>query len=1214
MVVLLFLAISHTAYSQNIPEGEVENIVQENTDLILQYDENSDGDLSREEAQRADQDYEDGEITRNQAEQITRLSNIQASFKDYLIEAVVKENTDLIDQYDENSNGEISISELGVAGTDYGEEEVSSEELNYLELLANTDADYTEYIDESASENSQENSAVNSNTGDEVEDYIGVISIADDNFDQEIDTQEYSNAFQAFTQDDATYLNRNMVRAINKTFNYDGEYTDFIDNGMKQSAVDDLNVLQEYDTNSDGIATQDFSQALNDYVDSQMSLDKFNSIATFYWSEDTYQNFADSSSSETREGERVEASIDEWSDVNVGDTVVFGTDNQNELSIESMRESERRDFRYMELMPGIGPGTPSEDPLRIIFPEDEVRNTLGGVEFSSGRFRIEVEDFSVQSQSAGVKLVPDYSESSDFDCMDYDLGENQYAFCSNGDEEVERGETQNIDLGFESVETDFNYNHVAQYGGEPKRASIFTFANGPTFTVRHDSGGTYRGADFEVLEWRGDLDEYDGANMQAIIEVDPVEEPEASLNFGKTNYEPGEGVNLNYEAFEPGKYELRVSGAGQDRTESYGESTTEDALSFEASEEGEINAELVAPGSWWNPLDSDRTVAEASAEVKRPFSEVNHEFGEKFSISEDQSTQIEGKNFYLRSLAGSSENGYPSILWRSSEDSNTNSGLTLLRRVDSMGVQYDDGFNAYGVVCSIDPETDSAEIIVKENRFNPWEACDRHPDELRSDNDYEIKDYILGEKVSLEPGEGLEFGDSRVYLDELEEFGDRILPEGYKEWKNEPASPSHWNPSAEGYTMTEYFYEGRISTATCEMNSEEIEIVMEKTSETGSNWPEAACGNADENDEAFASIIEGSLSTENSQTTFSMTVESSEADGIFSAYWDTPDGERVAFTSNAQIGPGETKTFTESVSNGDIDVETPVEVNANFGGRVSEQIGTLELGNNNENICTYQMTGNIENTEYDRDKTQRVYNVVNGEESGFTSLTATEEFDWTTTAPCGTTQRLEYRENGETLASKEVDLPENGREVTETLVVQSDQNTNEESSEDQNITLEIPGSEPFSVNQEVNITATVTNEVAENGYSIEIRGPEEFSQEFDSNQVDYSFRPGTAGNYSIEVIPGGEGLISNLIGQLTGSEGLAAETVEVVADRPRWKSYCEEAGYSMDSIDGQINCIESDIVPECFEGEPGESCQVRGQSLCSNLLGLNYNLEEAKCE
>lgn len=89
-------------------------------------------------------------------------------------------------------------------------------------------------------------------------------------------------------------------------------------------------------------------------------------------------------------------------------------------------------------------------------------------------------------------------------------------------------------------------------------------------------------------------------------------------------------------------------------------------------------------------------------------------------------------------------------------------------------------------------------------------------------------------------------------------------------------------------------------------------------------------------------------------------------------------------------------------------------------------------------------------------------------------------------------------------------------------------------------------------------------------------------------------------------------MISNLIGQLTGSECLAAETVEVVTDRSRWKSYFEESGYSMDSIDGQIICIESDIVPECFEGEPGESCQVRGQTLCSNLLGLNYNLEEVK--
>jgi hypothetical protein len=1047
VIVLLFLALSHTAYSQNIPEGEVENIVQENTDLILQYDENSNGDLSREEAQRADQDYEGGEISRNQAEQITRLFNHQGSYKDYLIEAVVKENTELIDQYDENSDGEISISELGVAGTDYAEEkEVGSEELNYLELLFNTDADYTEYIDDSESGDNNEPGAV-----------CGSCEPPND--------PDGDGLYEDVDGDGE--LTRNDV----ETFSGNRGSRDIL--------------VQFFDFDEDGSITIVDVDALDNEIE-------------------------DSTSSG---GEEIEVEPNSWVNVSVGDTLIFGPDNQNNFTVAEIRDL--RGDVYVDINPS-GPTPGTVDGLAAIGLNTGVKMQ----EFGTGEYRIEARNADIEQKSVSLKISREYSESSNFDCENYNLGENQYAFCSNGDEEVERGETQNIDLGFESVETDFNHNHVAQYGGEPKRASIFTFANGPTFTVRHDSGGTYRGADFEVLEWRGDLNEHDGAGMQAIIEVEPVQEPEASLNFGKTNYKPGEEVNLNYEAFEPGKYELRVSGAGQDRTESYGESTTEDALSFEASEEGEINAELIAPGSWWNPLDSDRTVAEASAEVKRPFSEVNHEFGEKFSISEDQSTQIEGKTFYLSTLVGSSKNG-TSILWGSSEDSNTNS-LKLLR-INSMGIQYDDGFNAYVVVCSIDPNTDSAEIIVKENRFNPWEACDRHPDELRSDNDYEIKDYTLGEKVTLETGESLEFGDSRVYLDEMEEIGDRILPEGYKEWVK-PASPRHWNQFGEGYTMTDYFYEGRISTATCETNSEEIEIVMERTSETSSNWPEAACGNAGENDEAFASISEGSLSTEGSQTTFSMTVESSEADGIFSAYWETPDGERVAFTSNAEITPGETKTFTESVSNGDIDVETPVEVNANFGGRISEQIGTLELQDENN------------------------------------------------------------------------------------------QDTDEEGTEDQNISLEIHGSEPYSVSQEINVTATVTNEVAENGYSIEIRGPEEFSQEFDSNEVEHSFIPETSGSYSIKLMPGGEGLISGLIGQLTGSEGLAAETVEVVTDRPRWKSYCEEAGYPMDSIDGQISCIESDIVPECFEGEPGESCQVRGQSLCSNLLGLNYNLEEAKCE
>lgn len=537
-----------------------------------------------------------------------------------------------------------------------------------------------------------------------------------------------------------------------------------------------------------------------------------------------------------------------WVTVSPGDTLLFGPENQNELDIESIRERENRDFRDMEVMPGIGPGTISDDPLRIIFPDGRDHGGLTETEFNSGMFGIEVKDFNVSEKTARLKILPEYSESSDFNCENYDLSENQYAFCSNSDEDSERGAEQRVDLGHTTEIINFVRNDKVTGQRYAKTGVNHLFVNpdsGRTLQFWQQDESTYKGAEIEIIEWRGLSDEHSGNNMQAIVQIDPVSEPDASLSFGKSNYETGEEISLYYEAFEPGRYELRVSGAGQDTTESYEESSTEDTLTFEVSEEGEIQAELIAPGGWWNPLDSDRTVAEASTEVNRPLSQVNHEFGEKFSIAEDQSTKIEGRNFYLSTLVGSSENGYPSILWRSSEESNTNSPLVLLRRINSMGLQYDDGFNAYGVVCSINPDTDSAEIVVKEDRFNPWEACDRHPDELRTENDYDVRDYSLGEKVTLEPGEALEFGESRVYLEGIT-IRRYLEAQGHSEWVG--GNFGYWRPPPNGSTVGNVFYEGEISTATCNATSNEVEIVMQRMSEIGSNWPEAACGNEDGSD------------------------------------------------------------------------------------------------------------------------------------------------------------------------------------------------------------------------------------------------------------------------------------------------------------------------------------------------------------------------------
>lgn len=131
----------------------------------------------------------------------------------------------------------------------------------------------------------------------------------------------------------------------------------------------------------------------------------------------------------------------------IGDAVVFGIDKHNELSIEFIRDRDGRNFREMKIMPGIGSGTQSDNPLRIIFPNGRDYGGMTETEFNSGMFRVEVEDLSVSEKSARVKILPVYSESSKFDCADYDLRENQYAFCSNTDEDSERGAEQELDLG-----------------------------------------------------------------------------------------------------------------------------------------------------------------------------------------------------------------------------------------------------------------------------------------------------------------------------------------------------------------------------------------------------------------------------------------------------------------------------------------------------------------------------------------------------------------------------------------------------------------------------------------------------------------------------------------------------------------------------------------------------------------------------------------------
>ncbi|MFB6204299.1 MAG: hypothetical protein ABEJ75_01505 [Candidatus Nanohaloarchaea archaeon] len=75
--------------------------------------------------------------------------------------------------------------------------------------------------------------------------------------------------------------------------------------------------------------------------------------------------------------------------------------------------------------------------------------------------------------------------------------------------------------------------------------------------------------------------------------------------------------------------------------------------------------------------------------------------------------------------------------------------------------------------------------------------------------------------------------------------------------------------------------------------------------------------------------------------------------------------------------------------------------------------------------CTYDLKGTVEGGTYNSDVKGKVYL---GDH--FTTITSEKTFGWTVTQECGTTAKLEYREDGKTLATKKVELPSQGGEVT----------------------------------------------------------------------------------------------------------------------------------------------------------------------------------------
>lgn len=734
--------------------------------------------------------------------------------------------------------------------------------------------------------------------------------------------------------------------------------------------------------------------------------------------------------------------------------------------------------------------------ISLRYPEDELITSAekSGNELSVEKSQLDKEEvcgyiYGVELDCEEVELEP--PQSSNFECENYDLGRNQYAFCTNQGDEAE----QEVDLGHVEKELNFVNNRMTRSG----RSS--TFVSDQTVAFAHGEENIWKDAGIEVTEWRGQTDVLRGRDQQVIIEVDPVEfdEPDASVDFGGSEYKIEETIGLSFEAFEEGKYDLEVDGAGIEDEITFDEDVGAETLEYEANNEGEVTATLTAPGNWWNPLDSDEIVSTDETSVIEVDEEEGYEFGDTITIQEDETISIEDETFYSVGLIGNDQDGYEGLLWRPESDGSTNSNLEYLDVANIGHLYRGDEFDPYGYVCGMNPENDEVEIVIQEDRENPWDVCDRHPSELREseDSNYNMKEYELRDVATVSEGDALRLGDSTAYIEELDS-SDEVLPvNGFKEWKDKPRE-DFYAPGPEGST-TAWFYEGEMVIATCEIRENEADIVIrdrETNIPDDANWPEDWC--EEEHTETSDEIPES----------------------------------------------------PERLKSGNIELQTLID--------------EIEAYNND----LEELENEIEDYENDeRDKSLQ------------------DIIDWIEDSS-------EWREEIE-------DQIENYEES--------------DTDEREGTSFEIITETPYQVNEPIQIQTQATQEVAEQEYQIEITGPQETTQQFTETEAEMTFTLETQGDYTLEMAPT-EGLLGSIIGGITGQETFQVEEITVTTTSSEWEAYCQEQGYS-DTITEKIECIETDIVPNCFETENiGGECRDIGGSLCTEVLGLNFNEEEGICQ
>jgi hypothetical protein len=174
---------------------------------------------------------------------------------------------------------------------------------------------------------------------------------------------------------------------------------------------------------------------------------------------------------------------------------------------------------------------------------------------------------------------------------------------------------------------------------------------------------------------------------------------------------------------------------------------------------------------------------------------------------------------------------------------------------------------------------------------------------------------------------------------------------------------------------------------------------------------------------------------------------------------------------------------------------------------------------------------------------------------------------------------------------------------------------NEEDEEDDpsSVSLNVEGGK---LGDEITAEFSVTEEVADTGYKVKVKGPENFNSDFSSLENTYSFTPSEAGDYTVSLVPQSSGpadAITGFFESLLGDGGsLESREITVTAeDQSAWESVCNQ-----DSVEDRINCVENNIIPNYFEegGELPDNPNINvPESYCEFLYGLGYSSEERNC-